>query len=119
MRVVPQEYVTPFGKIRYKPLRVGEVFFGNGGIIMSEIVMISGDSGHTYFELGDGKIVVADSELRTDHGASRGVRVFRSTIRFKKGNTKLSPKEKEELLAQYDLYVIRNTIDRRFIDWAE
>lgn len=84
---------------------------------MCEIVMISGDSGHTYFELEDGKIVVADSELRT--GESRGVRVYRSTIRFKKSNKKLSSKERDELLDQYDRYVIRNTIDRKFIDWAD
>lgn len=71
---------------------------------ITEIVKIAGNSGHTFFEMSDGRVIIAGSEFGMREKPFDSVIVYKAGMKYKNNDTPLAENEIEELMKKYDEY---------------
>ncbi|MBQ8085623.1 MAG: hypothetical protein IJ232_05905 [Lachnospiraceae bacterium] len=73
-------------------------------VTVTEIEKITGNSGHTFFKMSDGRVIVADSEFGMKEKPFDSVIVYKNGMKHQSSDAPLSDDEVEELMHKYDEY---------------
>ena len=84
-------------------------------LYINKIEKITADSGHTFFKMSDGGLIVAGSEFGIKEKPFDCVIVYKDGMKYQNGDVSLSNDEVEELIKKYDEYKM---IHGDFIIWS-